>query len=100
MDPSRRLGFEREAELLTYGYCRIYDSKYNCTNIFPSLDLDNNGYLNAYEFQVSIYMLPNRTGDKFWQMNCSLCAPNVKDYYIPWNWTLIHKYADSSYWLY
>ena len=57
-----------------------------CTDLLTILDFDKNGLLNAYELETAIAIPDRDVPIRYFQLNCSLCANNVKDYYMPWKW--------------
>ena len=74
-------------------------------DIFYSFDLDNNGYLNAYEtlmVMLSGYVeeyspiatIGFRTVARY--VNCSFCFQDIPTYYYPWNYNEIKYYADNA----
>ena len=83
----------------------LYDNySFNCSNMIEIFDVDGNNALNAYEVGTMLSLISFATGvgetiiTRYFQINCSLCAPSVEEYYNPWNWKEIDKYTNSSYW--
>ena len=50
---------------------------WNCTTLIPAFDRDGNNKLNGYE---SVFLV-NNNSTRSKQINCSMCADTVADYY-------------------
>ena len=93
-------------------FCQLYpildayiqsqsEDKWNCTTLLHRFDIDKNEHLNAYETMVGGWRYDEGISDftRSLQINCSLCASNVLEYYTPWNWDQIRFYTNFSIWL-
>ena len=61
------------------------------------VDIDKSGYLNAYESLLAYFgFFQNDNTIKTYQVNCSLCAPNIQLYYYPWNISQIDYYTKHA----
>ena len=56
---------------------------WNCSQFVSEYDRNNDTMLNGYEATAAILLLADDLSQKkAWQLNCSICAPDVATYYL------------------